>query len=112
MSKVVIIPSDEFKRQAKRLAKKYKSFVSDLIEFQRLIMENPSLGVDLGGGKHKVRLGIRSKGKGKRGGCRVITYMVDCTENDIKVYLVTIYDKSEFENVSDVYVNQIIRGLE
>ncbi len=24
-------------------------------------MENPSLGVDLGGGKHKVRLGISSK---------------------------------------------------
>lgn len=36
-------------------------------------MENPETGVSLGGGKRKIRLGVKSKGGGKRGGLRVIT---------------------------------------
>ncbi|WP_336913115.1 hypothetical protein [Runella sp.] len=36
-----------------------------------------------------------SKGKGKSGGFRIITYFVDESQNDQTVYLVTIYDKSE-----------------
>ncbi len=36
-----------------------------------------------------------SKGKGKSGGFRIITYFVDESKNDQTVYLVTIYDKSE-----------------
>ena len=42
-------------------------------------------------------MAVTSKGKGKSGGARVITYLV--TE-DNEVYLVYIYDKSQLENIT------------
>lgn len=112
MPNISIIPSDEFRRQVKRLLKKHKSLLDDLAELQRLLMKNPYAGTDLGGGKHKVRLKVASKNKGKSGGYRVITYHVVKAENSVRVYLVTLYDKAEYASVSDGYVDQIIRGLE
>lgn len=112
MSTVLIIPSAEFRRQAKRLAKKYKSLGQDLLVLQQTLQANPFVGTDLGGGKRKIRLGIASKGGGKRGGMRVITFNVTQTINSVIVYLITIYDKSEYQNVSDKYVDQIIKELD
>ncbi len=112
MQDVLIIPSAEFIRQSKRLAKKYKSLKNDLIVLQQNLQENPFLGSDLGNGKRKIRLGVASKGGGKRGGMRVITFNLIQTEDTITIYLITIYDKSEYQNVSDKYVDQIIKGLE
>lgn len=83
-----------------------------MTDLQQDLLKNPFLGKDLGKGKRKIRLGVVSKGGGKRGGMRVITFNVVQTENSITIYLITIYDKSEFQNVSDKYVDQIIKGLE
>ena len=74
-------------------------------------MENPETGVSLGGGKRKIRLGVKSKGGGKRGGLRVITLNVVIETNDTCVNLLTIYDKKEIPNVSDKYIDQIIKNL-
>lgn len=112
MPNVSIIPSDEFRRQAKRLLKKHKTLLDDLTELLRLLFKDPDMGTDLGGGKHKIRLKVSSKNKGKSGGYRVITYHVVKTTDFVRVYLVTLYDKAEYESVSDRYVDQIIRGLE
>lgn len=112
MEGVLIIPSAEFNRQAKRLAKKYRSLKDDLTDLQQGLQENPYLGTDLGGGKRKIRPGVASKGGGKRGGMRVITFNVVQTAEAITIYLITIYDKSEYQKVSDKYVDQIIKGLE
>ena len=109
---IIIKPSDEFCRQAKRYTKKYKSFVEDLTVFQCELQKNPQLGVDLGGGKRKVRLNVSSKNKGKRGGMRIITYQMERRQERLYIFLITIYDKSEYSNVSDRYVNQIIQGLQ
>lgn len=111
MSKVSIIPSDEFRRQAKRLLKKYKTLTDDLAELQRILFANPFVGTDIGGGKRKIRLKVTSKNKGKSGGFRVITFNVVQTEDGVSVYLITLYDKSEYTSVSDRYVDQIIKGL-
>ena len=62
-------------------------------------MENPTLGTSLGGGLFKIRLGTKSKGGGKSGGFRIITYLVHETEEGTDVYLVTIYDKSEEDSI-------------
>ena len=70
--KVKFIPSEEFMRQFKRLAKKYPSLVSDYDTFKKELHENPFQGSDLGSGTRKVRMAIASKGKGKSGGARVI----------------------------------------
>jgi len=50
-------------------------------------------------------MAITSKGKGKSGGARIITYLL--TENK-EVYLVYIYDKSQLDNITK---NQLIHLL-
>jgi hypothetical protein len=94
---------------AKRLAKKYPSFKSDLAEFCKALLENPKQGAELYPGIRKIRLAIKSKGKGKSGGARVISYDFITKEMDGEIVLLLIYDK---ENASTVDVNvlkQIIR---
>ena len=54
-------------------------------------------------------MAIASKGKGKSGGARVITYNVQQTESDINIMLMSIYDKSEIGNVSDTYLRQLVK---
>jgi len=52
-------------------------------------------------------LAITSKGKGKSGGARVITYLV--TE-DKEIYLVFIYDKSQLENITKEQIFELLRN--
>ena len=108
--KVIITLGDDFKRKARRLAKKYHSFTDDLVEFKKSLLENPFQGANLGQGVHKVRMPITSKGKGKSGGARVLTLIVQVSD-DAEVTLLTIYDKSEINNVSDSYIQALIRSL-
>lgn len=103
--------TEEFLRQAKRLAKRYHSLADDINDLQIELKENPDAGVSLGGDKRKIRLGVKSKGGGKRGGLRVITLNVIIETNDTCVNLLTIYDKKEIPNVSDKYIDQIIKNL-
>jgi len=103
--------TEEFLRQAKRLAKRYRSLADDIDELQHELMANPNIGVDLGGGKRKIRLAVKSKGKGKSGGLRVVTLNVVVETSDTCVNLLTIYDKKEIPNVSEQYIDQIIRNL-
>ena len=103
--KVMFIPSEEFMRQFKRLAKKYPSLVSDYDTFKKELHEDPFQGSDLGSGTRKVRMAIASKGKGKSGGARVITFNVIQHEDDsIEITLLTIYDKGEISSVTDKYI--------
>ena len=104
---VTITLGEDFKRQAKQLSKKYRSLTDDLIIFQKDLMKHPFQGDDLGGGVRKVRMAIRSKGKGKRGGARVLTLTI-LVSNDADVTLLTIYDKGEIDNVSDGYINWLV----
>lgn len=106
--KVSISTIDEFKRQARRLTKKYKSLKDDLKSFRDDLSENPFQGTDLGGGVRKIRMAIASKGKGKRGGARVLTLNVLVSDN-ADVTLLTIYDKNEIDNVSDEYIQELVR---
>ena len=104
---VTITLGDDFKRQARRLSKKYRSLKSDLKDFQDSIKENPFQGSDLGGGVTKIRMAIGSKGKGKSGGARVLTLTV-LVSDDADVTLLTIYDKDEIDNVYDNYIKWLI----
>ena len=104
-----VIPSDKFKKEAKRLIKKFPSFKHELALLSTTLANEPEAGTPLGNNTYKIRLAIKSKGKGKSGGARVITYVV--TE-DNEVYLLTIYDKSEFDNVDDKTIKSIIETLQ
>ncbi len=86
-----------FERNAKRLIKKYPSRKVELLTLIHLLTQNPVQGTSLGNNCYKIRLAIASKGKGKSGSARIITHIVI---SEITVYLLTIYDKSEKEDVS------------
>lgn len=100
-----IHPTPEFKRQFKKLYKKYPSLKSDLKGLIRILKQSPKSGIHLGHNIYKHRLAIESKGKGKSGGARIITLLVT---NDNEIYLTNIYDKGELENISK---NQILDKL-
>ena len=109
---VIIIPDPEFMHQAKRLAKKYRSLKEDLNTFINELKKNPFLGTNLGNNTYKVRMAILSKGKGKSGGARIITYVITLEDDNYKVRLLTIYDKNEIENVSTSYLRTLISNGE
>ena len=54
-------------------------------------------------------MAISSKGKGKSGGARVITLTVLISETDTNIVLLTIYDKSECENLADKELADIVK---
>lgn len=102
----------EFERRAKALAKKYKSFPADYNAFLNELEQNPFGGDPLGHNTYKYRMAIAAKGKGKSGGARVITYNLQQTSDDILITLMSIYDKSEIDNVSDAYLRQLVQNVE
>lgn len=104
-----IIATKTFIRSAKAIAKKYHSFNADYQTLIKELTDNPTLGVDLGGGYRKVRMAISSKGKGKSGGCRVITF--DMLEKNDCLYLIYAYDKSEYDNVEMAVIKQLVAEM-
>ena len=96
-----------FEREAKPLLKKYASLKSELKKLGKELSENPEKGVPLGNNLYKVRLAIASKGKGKRGGARVVTYLKTEQGN---VYLLSIYDKGERDTISDKEIKDILNA--
>lgn len=108
---VKIDVSEEFRRRIKPLYKKYRSLTDDYSNLIAQLEANPYAGIDLGGGMHKVRMAIMSKGKGKSGGARVITYVVEEVDDDIVINLLTIYDKNEISSVSEQYLKSLIQQL-
>ena len=106
--RVTISTTDEFNRQARRLAKKYKSLKNDLRSFQQELLDTPLQGDDLGGGVRKIRMAIASKGKGKSGRARVLTLNILVSDDVDDVTLLTIYDKNEIDNVSDDYIKWLV----
>ena len=99
--------TEKFKKELKRLGKKYRSMKEDYAQLLASLEEYPTQGADLGGGVRKVRMAITSKGKGKSGGARVITLTVLVTATDTDLWLLTIYDKSERESISDQEIQEL-----
>lgn len=97
-----------FEKQAKRLIKKYASLKNELLDLIQELKENPELGTSIGQSCFKIRLSIASKNKGKSGGARIITNFV--VTEDI-VYLLSIYDKSEKENLSDKELDELLEYI-
>jgi len=103
-----IIPTPLFKSQSKRLIKKFPSLKKEIAELDGRLSENTNFGTSLGNNTFKIRLAVRSKGKGKSGGVRIITFRIDKNK---EVYLLTIYDKSEIASVDDKTIKFIINQI-
>ena len=96
-----------FAKEVKYLAKRYKSLKEDILRLRDELLENPLSGTDLGG-LRKVRMSIRSKSQGKRGGARVITFTVLVSVDEGTIFLVTMYDKSEIESMSVKEIRKLL----
>jgi mRNA-degrading endonuclease RelE of RelBE toxin-antitoxin system len=112
---VDVILTPNFEREAKKLIKKYRSLKQELLEFSEELKTQPRLGTQIKENVYKIRLAVRSKGKGKSGGMRIVTYveaeLVQKAEQT-DVYLLSIYDKSSRENISDQIIEQIIDEIQ
>lgn len=97
-----------FEKDFKKLTKKYPSLKSDLLELIQSLKINPTQGVFLSNSCYKIRMSIKSKGKGKSGGARIITYL---KIQESTVYLLSIFDKSEQDNISNSELNSLLEGL-
>ena len=81
-------------------------------KFRKSLEENPLQGTELIPGVRKIRMAIKSKSGGRSGGARVITYNVLATEQDGVVYLLEVYDKSEYSTVKENVLKDIIKNLD
>jgi mRNA-degrading endonuclease RelE of RelBE toxin-antitoxin system len=104
--KVITIP--RFDKELKKLAKKYPSLKKEYIELVQELKESPNQGTPIGGNCFKIRLAIASKGKGKSGGARIITYIVIEGKT---VFLLSIYDKSEQSTITDKELQSILKFI-
>ena len=101
-----IVFDKSFEKEVKRLSKRYPSLKSDLIEFQEEIYANPQIGTDLG---REIRMRISSKGRGKSGGARVISFTVVVAIDETEINLLYIYDKAERESISLKEIEELLR---
>lgn len=114
--KVTVRVTKNFKSEAKPLLKKYPSLHNDLLELEKQLLRNPRLGNDLGKNAYKIRLRIKSKGKGKSGGARVIPLVenviiaeIEAGANETIVNLISIYDKGDTATITDSELNNLIQ---
>ena len=92
-----------FEREAKPLIKKYPSLSDEISQLVDSLSEQPVQGTALSNNCYKIRLALRSKGKGKSGGARVISCVIAVRE---EVLLLSIYDKSEQQTVSNAEIRK------
>lgn len=95
-----------FERQAKRLINKYPSLKLEMRQLIDEIKKEPTKGIALGNSCYKIRLAVASKGKGKSGGARIITHVLFKRQT---VFLLSVYDKSEMENLTDNEIKKLIK---
>ena len=101
--------SEDFRVAYKRLKKRHKSLEDDFERLLSSLLQNPIQGVELENGVRKVRLAISSKGRGKSGGARVIIRVRIVAD---ELQLLYIYDKSDFGNISDAYLRDIMKRMD
>lgn len=98
--------------------KKHASLKDDLVRLEEELLVNPRSGTQIRENMYKVRLAVKSKGKGKSGGMRVITCVLEIKPADIQqesrlnVYLLSLYDKSEEENISERDLRKLIENIQ
>ncbi len=104
-----IYTTDFFDKELKKLAKKYPSIKNDYKALIDSLKEEPKQGQALGKDCYKIRMAITSKGKGKSGGSRIISCVKIVAES---VFLLSIFDKGNKENISDKELDELLRIAE
>lgn len=100
-----VVLSDNFKKEAKKLSKKYASLKTDLAKLFSLLAENPKMGTSVGNNVYKIRIAITSKNKGKSGGARVMSFVKVVDE---EVLLFSIYNKGDKDSISQKEIDELL----
>ena len=108
---ITISVSDDFAKEAKRLAKKYPSFKQDYKEFLESIKNNPLQGDEITKNIRKIRMAIKAKGKGKSGGAKVITFNILTDIENGQVVFLLLYDKEDASTVKVNVVKQLVQDM-
>jgi len=98
--------SENFKKEAKKLVKRYPSLKIELSNLFTLLENNPTNGTPLGNDIYKIRLAIASKNKGRSGGARVMSFVKVI---ETKVLLFSIYSKGDKDSISDKEIEQLLK---
>lgn len=104
-----VITSENFVRELKRLARKYPSLKQEVANLGDSLAKDPTQGTPVGRECYKIRLAIKSKDKGKRGGARVISCVVALKD---EVTLLSIYDKAEQSDIQDKELERLLKENE
>ena len=99
--------TDNFKKEAKKLIKKYTSLRTEIVALGKELSENPTTGTALGNDVYKIRIAIASKNKGKSGGARIISFVKIIDET---VFLLSIYSKGEKDTISDKEIEVLLES--
>lgn len=100
--------SSNFKKEAKKLTKKYPSLKQELTALFIELETNPTMGMALGNDIYKIRLAIASKNKGKSGGARVLSFL---KITDTSVLLFSIYSKGDIDSLTDKEIQNLIKNM-
>ena len=95
-----LYPTEEFKKNAKKIKGKYPDFKNDLYLFAKKLKKNPLSfpSIDpLGDGLFKCRIDITGKPAGKSFGARII-YLIISADNE--VWIMTCFDKSDKKDLT------------
>ncbi|TDQ36985.1 hypothetical protein [Aureibacillus halotolerans] len=112
MNHYQIIPTKSFDRALRNLTKKHPKAVDDIGDVLTSLQNGDLVGNAIPGLKHpnnkafKVRSANVSGRTGKRGGFRIIYYLVT---SDNEIYLLTVYSKSDKQNISTKEINELVR---
>ena len=101
---------ESFKRQLKRLAKRYRHIKQDLAPIIAALEAGGMPGDQVVGTDYtlyKVRAKNSDSNKGKSGGYRIIYYVV----TDTRRILVTIYSKSDQGDIGSSVLNQLLAEI-
>ena len=102
---LTIKDTDTFNKAVKTLKKRFRSIDQDWLAFVNSIQTDEDLGICLGDGIYKTHIANSDKHSGTSGGYRLISYL-KLVDNEL--YLIYIYDKSDFENLSENKIDQLI----
>jgi len=103
-----ILTVEEFRRDIKKLHKKYRSIKKDILDLIQRLEDDAYIGIDLGNSLYEIRVRNSDIG-GKSGGYRVI-YYTRLSRN--RIYLLAMYAKSQKETIDTKQLAPILKRLQ
>ena len=110
-SKFVYMP--RFERAVKQLKKRYRNIIDDVEKVIESIESQPSTGTVIPNdyAVRKIRVASRDMQRGKSGCYRLLYLLSESTNQNMIVYLLFIYAKTDQENVSLTQLEELIEDI-